>query len=87
MTADGVSADDIPVAHTPPGGVGDTFPEPVLAGCTAILVSHRFSTVRMADRIAVLDHGRLVEAGAHDELVALGGRYARLFALQAEGYR
>ena len=53
----------------------------------AILISHRFSTVRMADEIVVLDAGRVVEQGSHDELIALGGRYERLFQLQAEGYR
>ncbi|MBS0418572.1 MAG: ABC transporter ATP-binding protein [Proteobacteria bacterium] len=52
-----------------------------------ILISHRFSTVRMADRIAVLDHGRMVEYGSHDELMKQGGRYAHLFTLQARGYR
>lgn len=57
------------------------------AGRTAILISHRFSTVRMADRIAVLEHGKLVELGSHDELMKLGGKYARLFELQARGYR
>jgi ATP-binding cassette subfamily B protein len=56
-------------------------------GRTAILVSHRFPTVRMADRVIVLEHGRVVERGTHDELVAAGGRYARLFELQARGYR
>jgi len=53
----------------------------------AILISHRFSTVRMADRIAVLDDGRILEQGSHEELVRLGGRYATLFELQARGYR
>ncbi|HEX8694482.1 MAG TPA: ABC transporter ATP-binding protein [Longimicrobium sp.] len=53
----------------------------------AILISHRFSTVRMADRILVLENGRVVEEGTHAELVALGGRYAELFSLQAAGYR
>ena len=56
-------------------------------GKTALLVSHRFSTVRMADRILVLKGGRVAELGTHDELVALGGTYARLFELQARGYR
>jgi ATP-binding cassette subfamily B protein len=53
----------------------------------AIVISHRFSTVRMADTIIVLDDGRIVEQGSHDQLVALGGRYATLFSLQAAGYR
>jgi len=53
----------------------------------AFLISHRFSTVRMADRIAVLDQGRIVELGSHDALVAQGGVYAQLFQLQAKGYR
>ncbi|MBX3249270.1 MAG: ABC transporter ATP-binding protein [Myxococcales bacterium] len=52
-----------------------------------ILISHRFSTVRMADTIAVLEGGRVVERGTHDELLAKGGRYAELFLLQARGYR
>jgi ATP-binding cassette, subfamily B, bacterial len=53
----------------------------------AVLISHRFSTVRMADRILVLDQGEIVEQGTHQQLVALGGRYAELFELQAAGYR
>ncbi len=53
----------------------------------AILISHRFSTVRMADRILVLEHGRVLEDGTHEQLLALGGRYAELFNLQAAGYR
>ena len=56
-------------------------------GKIAVLISHRFSTVRMADRIAVLDGGRLTELGSHAELLERGGTYARLFNLQAAGYR
>jgi len=57
------------------------------AGKTAVIISHRFSTVRMADRILVLGNGRVVEVGNHEELVAAGGQYAELFELQAAGYR
>jgi ATP-binding cassette subfamily B protein len=53
----------------------------------AVLISHRFSTVRMADRIFVIDEGRITEQGTHSELLASGGTYARLFTLQAESYR
>jgi ATP-binding cassette subfamily B protein len=57
------------------------------AGKTAVLISHRFSTVRMADRILVLEGGQIEEVGSHEELLAAGHRYAELFELQAAGYR
>jgi ATP-binding cassette subfamily B protein len=56
-------------------------------GKTTVLISHRFSTVRMADRILVLEGGRIKEIGSHPQLLAAGGLYAELFNLQAEGYR
>ena len=56
-------------------------------GRTAVLISHRFSTVRMADRILVLQGGELIDQGTHEELLARGGLYAELFGLQAAGYR
>ena len=54
---------------------------------TTLVISHRFATARMANRIVVLEHGRILEKGSHTELVARGGAYAKLFTLQAEGYR
>jgi ABC-type multidrug transport system fused ATPase/permease subunit len=54
--------------------------------CTTILISHRFSTVRHADRICVLEHGRVVELGSHDQLMARGGRYKTMFDLQAQRF-
>jgi ATP-binding cassette subfamily B protein len=56
-------------------------------GGMTILVSHRFSTVRMADLIVVLDGARLAEAGSHEELMARGGRYAELYRIQADAYQ
>ena len=61
--------------------------EELTRGKMAVLISHRFSTVRMADHILVLQGGRIVEEGAHDALMASGGRYARMFELQASRYR
>lgn len=57
------------------------------AGKTTILISHRFSTVRMADSIFVLNKGKIVENGSHDELIKAQGEYARMFELQAKAYR
>ena len=57
------------------------------SGKMAILISHRFSTVRMADRIAVIQEGRIAEIGSHHDLLNQGGIYGHLFGLQAEGYR
>ena len=84
----GVVLLDEPTAQLDVRGEAEIF-ERVLAQtrhCTTILVSHRFSTVRKADRICVLEEGRVVELGTHDELIALGGRYRTMFDLQAERF-
>ena len=59
----------------------------LIVGKTALLISHRLSTVRMADQILVLDGGRIIEAGSHAELIARGGHYASLYEMQAGRYR
>lgn len=59
----------------------------LMKGKAAVLISHRFSTVRMADRILFLEHGQLLELGTHEELLAKRGKYAELFSLQAKGYQ
>ena len=58
----------------------------LIEGKAAVIISHRFSTVRMADRILFLEHGQLLELGSHEELIAKDGKYAELFHLQAQGY-
>ena len=58
----------------------------MLEGRAAVLISHRYSTVRAADRIFVMRDGRIVEAGSHDSLMAVDGLYAELFTLQAKAY-
>ena len=59
----------------------------LVVGRSAILISHRMSTVRMADRIYVLENGRVIECGTHEALIHGGGRYASLFEAQAQNYR
>jgi ABC-type multidrug transport system fused ATPase/permease subunit len=84
----GVVLLDEPTAQLDVRGEAEIF-ERILAAtrhCTTILVSHRFSTVRQADRICVLEHGRVVELGSHEELMALGGRYRTMFDLQAKRF-
>ena len=54
---------------------------------TLILISHRFSTVRNADKIIVIDRGKIIETGSHDKLMNLNGQYEKLFSIQAKGYR
>jgi ATP-binding cassette, subfamily B, bacterial len=79
---------DEPTAQLDVRGEAEIF-DRILAAtrdCTTILVSHRFSTVRHADRICVVEHGRVVELGSHDELMALGGRYRTMFDLQARPF-
>ena len=84
----GVVLLDEPTAQLDVRGEAEIF-ERLLAAtrqCTTILISHRFSTVRHADRICVLEHGRVIELGTHDELIALGGRYRTMFDLQAQRF-
>ena len=84
----GVVLLDEPTAQLDVRGEAEIF-ERLLAAtrhCTTILISHRFSTVRHVDRICVLEHGRVVELGTHDELMALNGRYRTMFDLQAQRF-
>jgi ABC-type multidrug transport system fused ATPase/permease subunit len=85
----GVVLLDEPTAQLDVRGEAEIF-ERILAATrnrTTILISHRFSTVRHADRICVLEHGRVIELGNHDELMAFGGRYRTMFDLQAQRFR
>ncbi len=84
----GVVLLDEPTAQLDVRGEAEIFDRLLAATrhCTTILISHRFSTVRHADRICVLEQGRVVEVGTHDELMALGGRYRTMFDLQAQRF-
>jgi ATP-binding cassette subfamily B protein len=84
----GVVLLDEPTAQLDVRGEAEIFDRLLTATrhCTTILISHRFSTVRHADRICVLEHGRVVEHGTHDELMALAGRYRTMFDLQAQRF-
>jgi len=84
----GVVVLDEPTAQLDVRGEAEIF-DRILAAtrhCTTILISHRFSTVRHADRICVLEHGQVIELGTHEELMALGGRYRTMFDLQAQRF-
>ena len=84
----GVVILDEPTAQLDVRGEAEIFDRLLKATrhCTTILISHRFSTVRHADRICVLEHGRVIELGTHDELMVLNGRYRTMFDLQAERF-
>jgi ABC-type multidrug transport system fused ATPase/permease subunit len=79
---------DEPTAQLDVRGEAEIFDRILSAtrNCTTILISHRFSTVRHADRICVLERGKVVELGTHAELMALGGRYRTMFDLQAQRF-
>lgn len=80
---------DEPTSHVDPKAEEQIFREIIRysKGKILILISHRFSTVRQAEKIYVLDDGKIIEGGTHEELMKMGGEYARLFELQAKGYQ
>jgi ABC-type multidrug transport system fused ATPase/permease subunit len=84
----GVVLLDEPTAQLDVRGEAEIFDRVLAASrhCTTILISHRFSTVRHADRICVLEHSKVIEFGTHDELMAKGGRYRTMFDLQARRF-
>jgi ATP-binding cassette subfamily B protein len=88
MLGAGVVLLDEPTAQLDVRGEAEIFDRLLAATrhCTTILISHRFSTVRHADRICVLEHGRVIELGTHDELMTVGGRYRTMFDLQAQRF-
>jgi ABC-type multidrug transport system fused ATPase/permease subunit len=88
LSGAGVVILDEPTAQLDVRGEAEVFERLLEAsrGCTTILISHRFSTVRKVDRICVLENGRVIENGTHDELMAAGGRYKTMFELQASRF-
>lgn len=88
MRKSGILVLDEPTASIDAEGEHEIFErfQRLAEGRTVLLITHRFSSVRMADRILVFDRGSLVESGKHDALIQRGGLYARMFAMQAEGY-
>jgi ABC-type multidrug transport system fused ATPase/permease subunit len=88
QTGAGVVLLDEPTAQLDVRGEAEVFERILKASrtCTTILISHRFSTVRQADRICVLEHGKVLELGTHEELMALAGRYRTMFDLQAKRF-